>query len=93
MDTKSYTAVRDDLAKTLDKICRDHSPVLLTRRNAQSVVMLSLEDYRAMEETAYLLRSPANAARLAESIAEIEAGRAHRRWPGIRPRRRRKPRR
>jgi len=86
MDTISYTAVRENLAKTLEKICRDHSPVILTRRNAPSVVMLSLEDYQAMEETAYLLQSPKNAARLAEAIAEIESGKASRRWPVKPPR-------
>jgi antitoxin YefM len=87
MESMSYTAVRSNLAKTLDRICRDHSPVLLTRHKAPSVVMLSLADYRSMEETAYLLRSPANAARLAEAIAEIEAGRASRPWPAGRRKR------
>jgi antitoxin YefM len=81
MDTISYTAVRENLAKTLEKVCRDHNPVVVNRRNAPSVVMLSLEDYRAMEETAYLLQSPKNAARLAEAIAEIESGKANRRLP------------
>lgn len=87
METMSYTAVRSNLAKTLDRVCRDHNPVLLTRRDAPAVVMLSLADYRSMEETAYLLRSPTNAARLAEAIAEIEAGRARRPWPGGRRKR------
>jgi len=81
MDAKSYTEVRAKLADTLDRVCRDHSPILLTRRNAPPVVLLSHEDYKALEETAYLLRSPANAARLAEAISEIEKGRARRRWP------------
>jgi antitoxin YefM len=85
MDTMSYTAVRASLAKTLDRICRDRNPLLLTRRNAPSVVVLSLEDYRALEETAYLLRSPRNAARLAEAVAEIEGKRARHRWPSRRP--------
>jgi len=58
----------------MDKVCDDHSPVVITRKNSRSVVMMSLEDYQALEETAYLLRSPKNARRLLESIVEIETG-------------------
>ena len=74
MNAISYTAVRADLAKTMDRVCEDHEPVIITRNREQAVVMISLEDYKAMEETAYLLRSPANASRLLESIAELERG-------------------
>ena len=74
MNAISYTAVRADLAKTMDRVCEDHEPVIITRNRDQAVVMISLEDYKAMEETAYLLRSPANATRLLESIAELERG-------------------
>jgi antitoxin YefM len=56
------------------KVCDDHSPVIITRKTAQPVVMMSLEDFEALEETAYLLRSPKNARRLLESVAELEAG-------------------
>ena len=72
MNAISYTAVRADLAKTMDRVCEDHEPIIITRNREQAVVMISLEDYKAMEETAYLLRSPANATRLLESIAELE---------------------
>ena len=72
MNAISYTAVRADLAKTMDRVCEDHEPVIITRNREQAVVMISLEDYKAMEETAYLLRSPANASRLLESIAELD---------------------
>ena len=75
MDAISYTAARSQLAKTMDKVCKDRDPVIITRKGAQSVVMMSLEDYQALEETAYLLRSPKNAKRLLESIAELEQGR------------------
>ncbi|MCF7982974.1 MAG: type II toxin-antitoxin system prevent-host-death family antitoxin [Thiohalocapsa sp.] len=74
MDTISYSDVRAQLAKTMDKVCDDHAPVVITRSRARSVVMMSLEDYQALEETAYLLRSPKNARRLLESVAELEAG-------------------
>ena len=74
MDAISYTVARADLAKTMEKVCNDHDPVIITRDEDPPVVMLSLEDYQSMEETAYLLRSPANARYLLESIAELEAG-------------------
>lgn len=74
MDAISYTSARANLAKTMEKVCNDHAPIVITRKSEAPVVMLSLEDYQAMEETAYLLRSPANARRLLESIAELEAG-------------------
>ncbi len=74
MDAISYTAARANLAKTMEKVCQDHAPVIITRKSEQPVVMMSLEDYQAMEETAYLLRSPTNARKLLESIAELESG-------------------
>ncbi len=74
MDAISYTAARQNLAKTMDKVCDDHEAIIITRNNQQSVVMLSLNDYKALEETAYLLRSPKNAKRLLESILELESG-------------------
>ncbi len=74
MDTITYTSARSNLAQTMKKVCDDHSPVIITRKTAQPVVMMSLEDFEALEETAYLLRSPKNARRLLESVAELEAG-------------------
>jgi len=74
MDAISYTAARQNLAKTMDRVCSDHEPIIITRNNEQSVVMISLEDFNAMEETAYLLRSPKNAQRLLESITQLETG-------------------
>ena len=74
MDAISYTSARENLASTMEKVCMDHAPIITTRKNESPVVMMSLEDYQAMEETTYLLRSPANARQLFESIAELEAG-------------------
>ena len=74
MDAISYTAARANLAKTMEKVCNDHTPIIITRKRESAVVMLSLDDYQALEETAYLLRAPANARRLLDSIAELEAG-------------------
>jgi antitoxin YefM len=72
MTTISYTSARANLAKTMQKVCEDHTPYIITRSNAEPVVMISLADYEALQETHYLMRSPANAARIAESIEEIE---------------------
>ena len=74
MNVHTYSQARSNLAKTMDKVCDDHSPIIVTRKNQRSVVMISLEDYQALEETAYLLRSPKNARRLLESVAELESG-------------------
>ena len=72
MEAITYTAARQNLAKTMEKVCEDHAPVIVTRRTSNSVVIMSLEDYEAFEETAYLLRSPKNVRRLIESIAQLE---------------------
>ena len=71
MNSISYTKACSQLAKTMDHVCESHEPVIITRSGGESVVMLSLEDYEALEETAYLLRSPTNARRLIEAIAEL----------------------
>ncbi|MEW8028693.1 MAG: type II toxin-antitoxin system prevent-host-death family antitoxin [Candidatus Thiodiazotropha sp.] len=74
MDAIAYSIARAKLASTMNQVCEDHAPVIITRKGAGSVVMISLDDYQALEETAYLLRSPKNARRLLESIAELESG-------------------
>ena len=75
MDAMTYTAVRANLASAMDRVCDDHEALIITRNGEQSVVMLSLEDYKALEETAYLLRAPKNARRLLDAIASLEKGR------------------
>lgn len=74
MDAISYSSARANLASTMDRVCNDHEPLIITRNGEKAVVMLSLEDYKSLEETAYLLRSPANARRLLSSIAQLNAG-------------------
>jgi antitoxin YefM len=74
MKAITYTAARQNLAKTMEKVCKDRAPIIVTRKSSDSVVIMSLEDYEALEETAYLLRSPKNAQRLIESIAQLEKG-------------------
>lgn len=74
MRSISYTSARGNLAKTMEQVCQDHAPVAITRKGEGAVVMISMEDYQSLEETAYLLRSPKNAQRLISAVAELEAG-------------------
>jgi len=74
MDAITYTTARQNLAKTMEKVCQDHSPIIITRKKNDSVVIMSLEDYTALEETAFLLRSPKNTRRLIESIVQLGEG-------------------
>lgn len=75
MDSISYTSARSNLAKTMEKVCNDHAPVAITRQGQGAVVLISLDDYQALEETAYLLRSPKNTRRLIQAVADLEEGR------------------
>ena len=74
MTAISYTAARENLASTMDKVCDDHAPIIITRNRDQAVVMMSLADYEALEETAYLLKNPKNAKRIMSAIAQLDAG-------------------
>jgi len=74
MTAITYTAARENLASTMDRVCLDHDPVIITRNRDQAVVMLSLDDYESLQETAYLLRNPVNATRLFDSIEAAEKG-------------------
>ena len=79
MKAITYTNARQYLADTMLQVCESHTPIIITRRKEDSVVMMSLDDYEALEETSYLLRSPKNARRLLESIEQLEAGRGKKR--------------
>ena len=74
MKAMTYTAARENLADTMQRVCEDHDPVVITRRRDQAVVMIAMEDFEALEETAYLLRSPRNASRLRNAVEQLRAG-------------------
>jgi antitoxin YefM len=79
MKSITYTVARENLASTINRVCEDNAPVLITRNRDQVVVMLSLAEYESLKETAHLLRSPANAKRLLKSIESLERGKVVRR--------------
>jgi antitoxin YefM len=66
-----------NLVQIMKRVCADHDPLIIARNGEPSVVMLSLEDFKALEETAYLLRSPRNARRLMDAFDGLEAGHGH----------------
>ncbi len=74
MEAISYTRFRGNLAKVMDRVVEDHDAIVVTRNNEPGVVILSLEDYEALQETAYLTRSPANARRLVEAVDQLRQG-------------------
>ncbi len=76
LDAISYSEARKNLASLMDSVCDDSDVVVITRRKARPVVLMSLDEYNSIQETAHLLRSPANAERLLKSIAELQQGKA-----------------
>ena len=74
MNAISYVDAQSNLAKMIDQVCDHHDPVIITRHQQPSAVLLSLEDYESLTETAYLLKSRNNAKRIFEAIAELESG-------------------
>jgi antitoxin YefM len=74
MDAITYTTARANLASTMERVCQDHEALIITRTGQKSVVMMSLDDYKALEETAYLLRSPENATRLLSAVGALNRG-------------------
>ena len=73
MDAITYSAARARLARTMAQVCDQHEPVIVTRRKAGAVVLLSLADYESMRETAYLFANASNARRLIDGIEAAEA--------------------
>jgi antitoxin YefM len=76
MHVLTFSQARADLKQTMDDVCRDHEPAVITRQRGDAVVMMSLDDYNGMKETMYLMASPANAERLRESIVQLRSGKA-----------------
>ena len=74
MQTINFSQTRQNLASTFDKVVEDSMPMVVTRQNKEPVVIISMRDYKALEETAYLMQSQANATRLNRAIAQLEAG-------------------
>ena len=74
MDVLTYSDTRANLKEVMDRVVEDHAPVVVSRTRGEAVVMISLEDWRSIEETLYLMSTPANAAALRSSIRELESG-------------------
>ncbi|MEV3959573.1 type II toxin-antitoxin system prevent-host-death family antitoxin [Nocardia sp. NPDC050193] len=74
MRTMSYSESRKNYAEVLNSVVDDRAEVVITRAGHEPVVMVSLDDYESLRETAYLLRSPANARRLLSAIERLEEG-------------------
>ncbi len=75
MNTMTYSRLRANLKSALDRVCENHEPVVIERQKGGDVVMLSRDDYESLQETAYLLRSPANARRLLDAMNRNARGR------------------
>ena len=74
MDVMTYTEVRANLKGVMDRVVSDRTQVVVTRQKSEAVVMMSLADWNAVEETLHLLSTPSNATRLRGSIEQLEAG-------------------
>lgn len=73
MESITYSDFRRNLAASLDKVSKDHVPILITRQSGESAVVMSQEDFKSYEETAYLMSSINNANRLNRSIEQLES--------------------
>jgi antitoxin YefM len=74
MKVVSFSEARNSLKAVLDRVVEDADYTIVTRRDADDVVVMSLESFNSLMETVHLLKSPANAAHLARSIAQFKAG-------------------
>jgi len=70
----TYTTARNNLANTMKQVCEDHNPIIVTRKNNEAVILMSLEDFESLTETSYLMQNPKNAKRLINSIEELKIG-------------------
>ena len=74
MKTMTYSVTRANFAATIDSVLEDREEVVITRAGKEPVVLVALDDYESLKETAHLLQNPANARRLLASIERLEAG-------------------
>jgi len=74
MKAVTYSTLRANLSSSMEQVCEAHEPVIVTRQKAESVIVMSLEDYEAMRETCYLMGNPRNATRIMEAIEELDGG-------------------
>lgn len=74
MKTMTYSATRANFAATIDSVLEDREEVVITRAGKEPVVLVALDDYESLKETAHLLQNPANTRRLLASIERLEAG-------------------
>ncbi|KMW72345.1 antitoxin YefM [Photorhabdus luminescens subsp. luminescens] len=74
MKVLTYSEARQNFSKTMISVVNDCSPVIITRKNGESCVLMSLADFESLQETAYLMRSPTNTNRLMESVSQLRAG-------------------
>ncbi|NOE20829.1 type II toxin-antitoxin system prevent-host-death family antitoxin [Ruegeria atlantica] len=74
MDVLTYTDARKELKSVMDRVTRDAEEIVVTRKNRESVVMVSLDTWNSIQETMHLLSTPNNASRLRASIAQLDAG-------------------
>lgn len=72
MEAITYTEARNGLAAALDRVVNDRDITIITRQKGEAAVLMSLKDYESLTETAYLLKSPANARRLLKAVEEVE---------------------
>ena len=74
MDVLTYSDTRANLKEVMDRVVADRAPVVIARKRGEAVVMVSLADWTAMEETMHLLSTPANAKELMDAVRELDAG-------------------
>lgn len=74
MKAISYSEARENLKSVIDQVVADRAPIAITRQRGEGAVLVSESDWASIEETLYLLRSPANARELLNAIAELDAG-------------------